>query len=163
MSRTIYHWQFSRFFGGHWPMFPTPTASEEECRAERRRADELGQKRYTVVFDLGGVREYMYRGFWTVTEIVAYMRRFGWCATDIESIWERDWEFNREVETWLVRARDDNYGYIKRWYFPTEQAAEAFADSLGSQWNVRDIHQTTRRIRFSVPFSNMTRIPFNTR
>ena len=163
MIRTIYPWEYSKLFGGHWPMYPTPEATPEECRAELEREEPRATvRRYTVSFEKG-YNDRLLRRFWTVAELVAYMRRYGWCTTDIRVIWEHDWEFNQEVPTWVVVARDENYGYRKRWYFATESQADAFSLTLPSQFKVLDIHETTRRVRFAVPYGNTVRVPFNTR
>ena len=160
---TIFPWQYSRLFGGHWPMFPTPTATPAECKAELERDERHAPlKRYTVLFEKG-YRDYLYRRFWKVSEMVAYMRRFGWSATDIHIIWENEWEYIKDAPSWVVVARDDNYGYRKRWLFPTEQQADAFAGTLRAPFKLLDIHETTRHIRFTVPYGNNVRVPFNTR
>lgn len=161
----VYHrYEFSEFFGGHWPMFPFPQAgtTQADVVREQQRREVGAPKRYTVYFELGE-RTYMVRHFWSQAGMLAYMRRWGLSATDIDSITEWDWQYNALVPSWRVVARDDFYGSRNGWYLPTEQAAEAFADRLESRWHVMDIYPVTRRVHFSAPYGNDTRIPFNPR
>ena len=162
--RTIHRYEFSRFFGGRWPMFPFPQEDVTAAQlAEEFQREETGPlKRYTVYFELGA-RQYMVRHFWSQAEMLGYMRRWGLSTTDISDITEHDWQYSALVPTWRVVARDDFYGTRSGWYLPTEQAAEDFADRLPAQWHVMDIFPTIRRVRFCAPYGNDTKIPFNPR
>ena len=161
--RVWHAYEFSKFFGGHWPMFPLPEPGigRREWDAEKER-EEVVHRRYTVTFVVGE-RESMLRHFWSQRGMLAYMRRWGLSTTDIKDIYEWDWEYNALVSCWRVVADSAFYGSRRGWYFPTEQAAEAFADELDAGWKVLHIFPVLRRVRFSVPYGNTTRIPYNPR
>lgn len=165
--RTIYNWEFSKFFGGRWSMF---MGQGELTLQEFEREDDRLSMRYYVTFRPDGFLGYMHRHFNTQAEMLAYMRRWGLGTTDILNIVESDWEFRQMVPTWCVLAHDPFYGtlsskegYRRRFYFPTEEAAERGAAQLGSNWHVDDIYPTQRLIQFKVPYGNTVRVPFNTR
>lgn len=165
--RTIHRFKFYEFFGGRWPMF---TGQGRLTWDEFEREDGRGALRYFVIFEPEGFDDTMARSFRSQAELLLYMRRWGLGTTDIRVIYEHDWEFRQMVPTWCVLAHDPFYGtlsskegYRRRFYFPTEEAAERGAAQLGSNWHVDDIYPTQRLIQFKVPYGNTVRVPFNTR
>lgn len=169
--KTIFPFDFYKLFGNHFPMFPIGL---EPFDLERAKADAEARprSRYIVFFrhehSVGRGWDRWEGNFRSVAEIVAYMRRWGLCSVgDLDRILELEWSFELTTPSWCVLAHDAFYGtlssangYRQRWYFPTEQAADAFAEALPSNWTLDDIYPCTRRLSFSVPYIQ-TRIPFN--
>lgn len=171
--KTIFSFDFYKFFGNRYPMFPIGL---EPFDLERAKADAEARprSRYIVYFRRVRSRWRVDRwegNFSSVAEIVAYMRRWGLCSVgDLDRILELEWNFELTTTSWCVLCYDPFYGtvsssqgYRRRFYFPTEADADAWAEKLGKNWVIFDIYPTQRRITFSAPYGNNVRVPFNNR
>ena len=170
--KTWQTWEMSKFFGGKLPKFYGQGELTQDELEREESVEQTMHRRYAVFFDIekGYHRSKMLRHFDKVAEIVDYMRKWGLGITDLDVIHEHDWHFDKQVDCWCVLCYDPFYGTVssangvrRRFYFPTEAEADAWADKLGKNWVVFDIYPTTRRVRFDAPYGNDVRVPFNNR
>ena len=137
----IQPYQYSEFFGGHWPEF----AGQGELTLNEFNRNTPLYGRYMVTFqDPDPFIGWMFRAFNSKEEILDYLRQWGLGASDIHHI---DDYTPHTRERWVVLAHDPFYGtvsskegYRRRWYFDTQAEADAFAETLEKPWYLDDVY-----------------------
>lgn len=123
-------YQFSQYFGGSWPMYQ---GQGELTIEEFQRPDQMVGCTF-VQFEIEEpFVGKMLRAFRDKAELLRYMRKWGLGATDIRVLIDNPLQRDNH---WCVLAYDPFYGtaygtngYRRRWYFPTQEEAETFAEN----------------------------------